>query len=69
MLILSRKCGQSIMIGNEIEIRVLDIGNGKIRLGITGPTSLSVQQRERYEARRRAEGALLSRAAEGILAS
>jgi len=69
MLILSRKCGQSIMIDNEIEIRVLDIGDGKIRLGITGPASVSVQQRERYEARRRTEDALLARAAEGILAS
>jgi carbon storage regulator len=55
MLILSRKRGESIMIGDDIEIQVLDIGDGKIRLGVTGPAWIPVHQRERYEARRRAE--------------
>ena len=52
MLILSRKRGQSIMIGDDVEIHVVDIGGGKVRLGITGPACVSVHQRERYEARR-----------------
>ncbi len=52
MLILSRKRGQSIMIGNEIEITIVDIGDGKVRLGVTGPARIPVHQRERYEAMR-----------------
>ena len=54
MLILSRKRGESIMIGDDIEVQVLDIGDGKIRLGVTGPAWVPVHQRERYEASRRA---------------
>jgi carbon storage regulator len=50
MLILCRKRGESIMIGDEVEVRVVDIGDGKVRLGITGPASVPVHQRERYEA-------------------
>ena len=52
MLILSRKRGQSIMIGDDVEIHVVDIGGGKVRLGVTGPAYVSVHQRERYEAKR-----------------
>ena len=50
MLILCRKRGESIMIGDEVEVRVVDIGDGKVRLGVTGPASVPVHQRERYEA-------------------
>ncbi len=53
MLILSRKRGQSIMIGDEVEVRVVDIGDGKVRLGVTSPAWVPVHQRERYEAKRR----------------
>ena len=38
------------MIGDEVEVRVVDIGDGKVRLGVTGPASVPVHQRERYEA-------------------
>lgn len=47
MLILSRKRGESIMIGDDVEVRVVDIGDGKVRLGVTGPASVPVHQRER----------------------
>ena len=57
MLVLSRHRDESIMIGDEIEVRVVDIGDGKVRLGVTGPARVPVHQRERYEARRR-DGAL-----------
>jgi len=49
MLILSRKRGESIMIGDDVEVRVVDIGDGKVRLGVTGPASVPIHQRERYE--------------------
>ena len=49
MLILSRKCGESIMIGDEVEVHVLDIRDGKVRLGVLGPAWMPVHQRERCE--------------------
>lgn len=57
MLILCRRCGESIMIGDEIEVQVLDMGAGKVRLGVVGPADVPVHQRERYEALRRAKQA------------
>ena len=46
MLVLSRKPGESILIGEEIEIRVLSIVGGKIKLGITAPPHVSVMRSE-----------------------
>lgn len=51
MLILSRRCGQSVMIGDDVEIFVVGIAGGKVRLGIAGPARTPVHQRERYDAR------------------
>ena len=56
MLILSRKRSESIMIGDDVEVRVVDIGDQKVRLGVTGPASVPVHQRERYDAMRRQQG-------------
>jgi len=48
MLVLTRKTNQSIMIGDEIEISVLDISRDKIRLGITAPRDVPVFRKEVY---------------------
>jgi carbon storage regulator len=61
MLILCRKRGESIMIGDDVEVRIVDIGDGKVRLGITGPSSVPVHQRERYEAILQKRTPLISR--------
>ncbi|MHC4075270.1 MAG: carbon storage regulator CsrA [Planctomycetota bacterium] len=53
MLVLSRCKGQSIMIGDEVEIMVVDIRGNKIRLGITAPKSVTVHRKEIFEAIRR----------------
>ena len=53
MLVLSRKRDESIMIGDEIEVIVVDIRGDKVRLGITAPKSVPVDRREVYEAKRR----------------
>ncbi|NMA54538.1 MAG: carbon storage regulator CsrA [Firmicutes bacterium] len=50
MLILSRRPGQSIMIGDNIEVRVLAWKDGQVSLGITAPIEVSVHRREIYEA-------------------
>jgi carbon storage regulator len=50
MLVLSRQRDESIMIGDEIEITVVDIRGDKVRLGISAPKSVSVHRKEVYEA-------------------
>ncbi len=46
MLVLTRKGKQSIMIGDDIEISVLDIFGEKVRLGIKAPRSVPVFRKE-----------------------
>ena len=50
MLVLSRQREETIMIGDEIEITVVDIRGDKVRLGITAPTRIAVHRKEVYEA-------------------
>lgn len=53
MLVLSRQRDETIMIGDEIEITVVDVRGDKVRLGITAPTRIAVHRKEVYEAIRR----------------
>ncbi len=50
MLVLSRRKDESIMIGDDVEITIVDIRGDKVRLGITAPRNISVHRREVYEA-------------------
>jgi carbon storage regulator len=50
MLVLSRQRDETIMIGDEIEITVVDIRGDKIRLGISAPARIAVHRKEVYEA-------------------
>jgi len=50
MLVLSRKKGQSIRIGDQIEIMVVKIQDGQVRLGITAPRDVPVHRTEVAEA-------------------
>ncbi len=50
MLVLSRQRDESIMIGDDIVITVVDIRGDKVRLGITAPTEIPVHRQEVYEA-------------------
>lgn len=50
MLVLSRQRDETIMIGDEIEITVVDIRGDKVRLGITAPRQVHVHRKEVYEA-------------------
>ena len=49
MLVLQRKPTQSIMIGDDIKIVVIDVTNGKVKLGIQAPSSVPVHRQEVYE--------------------
>jgi carbon storage regulator len=53
MLVLSRQRDETIMIGDEVEITVVDIRGDKVRLGITAPTRIAVHRKEVYEAIKR----------------
>ncbi|MCC6660354.1 MAG: carbon storage regulator CsrA [Phycisphaerales bacterium] len=53
MLVLSRQRDETIMIGDEIEITVVDIRGDKVRLGIAAPTRIAVHRKEVYEAIKR----------------
>jgi carbon storage regulator len=49
MLVLTRKLGQSIMIGNRVEVQVLSVAGEKVRLGITAPKHVSIFRNEVYQ--------------------
>lgn len=50
MLVLSRFRDESIIIGDDIVITVIDIRGDKVRLGISAPIEVSVHRQEIYEA-------------------
>lgn len=49
MLVLARKINESIMIGDEIEVVVVDIKGDQIKLGIRAPRSVSVHRAEIFK--------------------
>jgi carbon storage regulator len=48
MLVLGRELEESIMIGDDIEITVVDVRGDKVRIGITAPREISVHRKEVY---------------------
>ena len=50
MLILTRKKGESIAIGDNIQIQVLNVKGGQVRVGIEAPREVRVNREERVEA-------------------
>jgi carbon storage regulator len=50
MLVLSRQKDESIMIGDNVEITIVDVRGDKVRLGISAPRDIPVHRREVYEA-------------------
>ena len=53
MLVLSRQRDETIMIGDDVEITVVDIRGDKVRLGITAPRRIKVHRKEVYDAIKR----------------
>ena len=53
MLVLSRQRDETIMIGDDVEITIVDIRGDKVRLGINAPRHIQVHRKEVYEAIKR----------------
>jgi len=51
MLVLTRKLNQEIVIGDDIRITVVAVGNDQVKLGITAPRSIPVHRSEIYKER------------------
>ncbi len=63
MLVLTRKENESIMIGDDVEVKILDLKENQVKLGIVAPRSVAVHRREVYLAIR-AENAQAAAAAQ-----
>jgi carbon storage regulator len=55
MLILTRRVGETLMIGDEVTVTVLGVKGNQIRLGVNAPKEVAVHREEIYE-RIQAEG-------------
>lgn len=49
MLILSRKKDESIIIDGNIEIKIVDIEDGKVKIGIDAPRNIDIMRKELYK--------------------
>ena len=49
MLILTRKLGESIVVDSEIQVTVLEVSDGKVKLGIEAPKSVRIHRKEVFE--------------------
>ena len=56
MLILTRRVGETVMIGDEVTVTVLRVKGNQVRLGVNAPKSISVQREEIFQAERRDHG-------------
>ncbi len=50
MLVFTRRAGESLMIGDEIEVTILSVGAEQVKVGIAAPRRIPVHRREVYEA-------------------
>jgi carbon storage regulator len=56
MLILTRRLGESLMIGQDVTVTVLGVKGNQVRLGVNAPKSVSVHREEVYERIRADQG-------------
>ena len=49
MLILTRKVGESVLVGNDISITILSVRGNQVKLGVEAPKEVSVHREEIYQ--------------------
>ena len=49
MLILTRRVGETVMIGNEVTVTILGVKGNQVRVGINAPKTIAVHREEIYE--------------------
>lgn len=49
MLILTRKTGESLLIGDDVEITVLSVRGSQVKLGVNAPKDIAVHRQEIYQ--------------------
>ncbi|MBI1357455.1 MAG: carbon storage regulator [Acidobacteria bacterium] len=54
MLVLQRRVGESILLGSEIEVRILGLRNGQVKIGVIAPKHVEIRRNELEEINRRA---------------
>ena len=60
MLILTRRVGETVMIGDEVAVTVLRVKGNQVRLGVNAPKSISVQREEIFQRIKREAGEVSS---------
>jgi carbon storage regulator len=55
MLILTRRVGETLMIGNEVTVTVLGVKGNQVRIGVNAPKDVAVHREEIYERIKREE--------------
>jgi len=53
MLILTRRVGESLMIGNDVSVTILGVKGNQVRVGVDAPRDVAVHREEIYERIRR----------------
>lgn len=66
MLALSRKINESIMIGNDIELTVLDVKGDQVKIGISAPKSVPIYRKEIYVQIQEANQEAVTQGTEGV---
>jgi len=56
MLILTRRVGETVMIGNDVTVTVLGVKGNQVRIGVNAPKDIAVHREEIYERIKREEG-------------
>jgi len=49
MLVFTRKSGESLMIGDDVEVKILSLSGDQVRIGISAPRQIAIHRSEIYE--------------------